>query len=419
MIKIYFISAPFNTPNTGDCDYMKSLCNEVNNLYGEEIKTEVLINSKLTSDINKVKNLYIENLTKSVANKNNFQNGLTLMKNNQLRKNIINKILNYIKNEDYKIKVISLQYRAPESGALFFPEDIENFRRNNIFISITCHEFYLNIVRPYLKVMTVKVLNQSNLTYFFNDIDYKESKKFEFKGKYAYTLQIPTTNIKIDYDISKILNRDNNILFFGLIRPKKGFESLIKMMKLLHEKKYPNINKIIVAGKFEQNNPLVMNWFNRIKGDIFDRNLNVNQKYKSILEVYFNPTDSTLKKIINNCKYAYKPDGKGFANNSSSIVNLLSFGCIVYAKWGPYTPEILTNPNSKYYLGIRFQNKMNSNLMNNSIPSSNYVLEDINNSSKEYNIKTLTRSKLILDEVYNKKIVINKFIKDLIKNIKK
>ena len=49
----------------------------------------------------------------------------------------------------------------------------------------------------------------------------------------------------------------------------------------------------------------------------------------------------------------------------------------------------------------------------------NYVLENINNSTENYNIKTLTRAKLILEEVYNKKIVTNKFINDLIKNIKK
>lgn len=410
MIKIYFISAPFNTPNTGDYDYMKSLCIEVNKLFGKKIQTEIVSTSILSSNINKVKDLYIENLTKSVANKEKFQKGLITMRNNDLRKKIINKIFKYISEEDYKIKIISLQYRAPESGALFFPEDIEYFKRNNIFLSVTCHEFYLNIVRPYLKAMTAKVLNKSNLTFFFNEIDYTESKKFGFTGKFEYTLQIPTTPIEIDYDIPKLLNRENNILFFGLIRPKKGFDSLIKMIKILYEKKYPNINKIIIAGKFEKSNPLVANWFNRIKGDIFDENMNVMQKYRSVVEVYFNPSDRMLKEIIQKCKYAYKPDGKGFANNSSSIVNLLSFGCIVYAKWGPYTPKILTSPDSKYYLGIRFQNRVNENLMNNSIPSANYVLENINSSSREFNNKTLTRAKMILDEIYNKDIVTTKFI---------
>jgi glycosyltransferase involved in cell wall biosynthesis len=418
MIKIYFISAPFNTPNTGDYDYMKSLCKEINNLYGDYIKTEIIMNGKLITNMDKIRNLYLENLTKSVSNKSKFENGLKIIRENELRKTTVNHIFNHINKENYKIKIISLQYRAPETGALFYPEDIEKFKKNNIFMTITCHEFYLNIVRPYLKIMTINVLNSSNLTYFFNKIDYKDSVKFGFEGKYENTLVIPTTDIEIDYNITKLLNRENNILFFGLIRPKKGFESIIKMIKILQNKKYQNINKIIIAGKFEKNNPLVINWFNRIKNDIFDDNFNVNLKYKSIVEVIFNPTNNELKKLIEKSKYAYKPDGKGFANNSSSILNLLSFGCIVYAKWGLYTPEILTNPNSKYYLGIRFQNKINNNLMNNSVPSAKYVLENINNSSNKFNTLTLTRAKLILDEIYNKKIITNKFIKNLINNIK-
>jgi glycosyltransferase involved in cell wall biosynthesis len=214
-----------------------------------------------------------------------------------------------------------IQYRAPETGCLFFPEDIILFRKNNIDIIIVCHEFYINKLRPYLKNMTIKVLNEANITFFFNKIDYLEALDFGFKGIHYYTTVPVLLNMPNKLYIPT-LEREENILYFGLIRPSKGFLNILLLAKLLYEKK--DKRKVIIVGKCEMNdNILIKKWIDRMNIDIINNNLEVNNMYKSNLEIYVNPNDNLLFKMANRCQFSYKSDAKGFAFNSSSLINIL------------------------------------------------------------------------------------------------
>lgn len=63
------------------------------------------------------------------------------------------------------------------------------------------------------------------------------------------------------------------------------------------------------------------------------------------LPVFFslNVAEPDLLKIFRECKYVYKPDDKGMADNASAMISPMSNGCILFTKWGRLTPvEFLT-----------------------------------------------------------------------------
>tara|TARA_Y100001958_G_C21210629_1_gene536356 strand:- start:401 stop:1660 length:1260 start_codon:yes stop_codon:yes gene_type:complete len=411
MIKIYFTSAPFQTPNTGDCDYMIKYSNIINK-FG--IQSEIIDYSIFGNDYLKLQNKYL-NLIKNIHNKKMYLKNYNYLKNDPLRINIIDYLIKLISSDKNKHKVLAIQYRLPDSGSLFFPDDLLKFKKNGIMISVTCHEFYLNILRKYLKYSTVKILNNSNLNFFFNKIDYLDAQKFGFKGKHKYTKQVVTLNLpNIKNSTTEIMKRPNNILFFGLIRPKKGIESALKLALHIYKNPHPNIGKVIIVGKCEKNNPLISCWLDRIKSVLTDDNFNVLDKYKHVLEIHVNIDNTQLSNIINKCKYAYKPDGKGFANNSSSIINLLNFGCITYTKWGPYTPNFITNSNSKYKYSVRLQDKLNKNILSNNKPTPIHVYNSIINSTDNDNLKSIISAKNLIDNKYNNYDIISKYCKNIL-----
>lgn len=414
MIKIYFTSAPFQSPNTGDCDYMMQFSKIIKNFdfhFHSEILTYSLFGQKSTD----LQNKYLNLLTRNIHNKQKYYNGYNIIKNDPIRINTVNNMLKYIKNQKYKHKILSLQYRSPETGTLFYPDDLDNFKKNGIIIVTTCHEFYLNVLRKYLKETTVKILNHSNLTFFFNKIDYLDAKKFGFNSNHKYTKQVSTLNLPLNnLSNTDILNRPNNILFFGLIRPKKGIQSALELALLIYENPHPNIGKVIITGKCECNNPLIRRWLSKLKSKLIDNKLNVLDKYKNVLEIKINKTDQQLVKLVNRCKYAYKPDGKGFANNSSSIINLINFGCITYTKWGPYTPDFITKDSSKYKYALRLQNNIDSNLLSNNKPLPDFVYNSIINSTQDDNLKTINAAKKLINNKYNNNIIVSKFCKNIL-----
>jgi effector protein SidI len=416
MIKLYFTSALFQIPNTGDYDYMKELSSSLNN---SKISSEILTKNVYGDDFIKIQEKYSNLLIKNVHNEKKFLKNYNLLKKDKRRINIITNIINYIKPHKFKYKVLAIQYRAPDSGTLFYPADLIKFKKEGIIIVTTCHEFYLNIYRPYLKKTTAHILSESNLTFFFNKIDFTEAQKYAFKGKHHFTEQLITLNLpNIKKTNKDILNRPNNILFFGLIRPKKGFESALNLALYIYNNPHKNIGKVIITGKCEYKNPTIQNWLGRLKSKLIDKNLNVHEKYKHVLKIYINKSNRSLSQIINICKYAYKPDGKGFANNSSSIINLLNFGCITYTKWGPFTPSYIINSNSKYKNSIRVQNSMNKDLMSDNKPLPNVVYDSIIKSTPEDNLKSITNSKKLLSNVFDNNVITSTYYKNILMWIK-
>ena len=402
-MKIYITCEPFSTPKTGDYDYVYQLSRLIPD--AELLKT----------DNNEMRDLYLDTLYDGKKdNYKSFMKKYNKLYNNKKRQLLVKTYIDKILDNSDNKKILWLNLRPPESGFLFFPDDLKRLKRNGIKILITVHEFYINIYRKYNKIITINLLKYADHVIFFNKIDANEAVKMGMKNTFSFTKQLRTCYI----DTISPLKRDNNILFFGIIRPNKGLENIIKLVKLLYKynKKYENkidVNNVFVIGKIELDNPLIKKWIKCISDnykDIVDNKLNVKYPYDDILKIYKNPSDTDIKNITNKCRYMYKSDGKGFANNSSSLINLLYMGGLLFTKWSQFTPKYLIDKNSEYYGSVMFQKKQDNNIINDKIPGPVDVL---------YNIKTMTDKKyadhinkvrLLLNNEYNPDKIINNLV---------
>jgi len=405
MNNIYITCAPFKIKCSGDYDYLSVFKNTYNKIFKN---SKIIELNCINNDLQKH---YINEFTKNVHNKLLFMKVYKNMRYNKLRKYEISNFLNTIKKNGRSSKLI-IQYRAPETGCLFYPEDIDLFKKNNIEIIIVCHEFYINILRSYLKNMTIKILNKADIVFFFNYIDYKEALKYGFNGIHYFTTVPVLLNMPNKLYIPT-LNREENILFFGLIRPSKGFLNILLLAKLLYEKK--DKRKVIIIGKCEIDNILIKKWIDKINIDLINDNLQVNNKYLSNLEIYINPNDNLLFKMANRCQFSYKSDAKGFAFNSSSLINILYLGCILITKSSIFTPSFLLDSNSKYYGAIIFQDKKTNNILNNKVPDPLFVYNKIINLKTDEKKNIIIKSNLLLNDYFDKNNIVKIFNDNLVK----
>lgn len=65
---------------------------------------------------------------------------------------------------------------------------------------------------------------------------------------------------------------------------------------------------------------------------------------KMPLPVFFklNLTEPALIESFKQCKYVYKPDDKGMADNASAMISPMANGCILFTSWGVVTPAEFT-----------------------------------------------------------------------------
>lgn len=52
-----------------------------------------------------------------------------------------------------------------------------------------------------------------------------------------------------------------------------------------------------------------------------------------------NLSEEALVKTYQECKYVFKPDEKGMADNASAMISPMANGCILFTKWGGITPD--------------------------------------------------------------------------------
>jgi len=208
------------------------------------------------------------------------------------------------------------------------------------------------------------------------------------------------------------LEREENILFFGLIRPNKGFLNALMLGKILQNNN--DKRKVIITGKCELSNILINKWLSKIGIDIIDKNLRVNNIYKNNLEIYFNPDDNIVIQLANRCQYAYKSDGKGFSYNSSSLINTINLGCILITKSTIFTPKILLDKESKYHGAILFQEKVTTNILTNKTPSPEYVYNIIQKLTIEQKKDIINKMLLLLKDFFDKRKIILTFYHNLI-----
>jgi hypothetical protein len=397
-MEIYITGSPYSTIRTGDYDYLKKFKETYN-------KEKILGRMEEIKSGKGIKELYDREFLKSIHNERLFKEAYERVRKNKIRKEEIRRI-----KEEVKSKILIIEYRAPETGCLFYPEDIEELRRERVKVIIVCHEYYINILRRYLKRMTLEVIRRADKTYFFNRIDYEEAERGGYKGDYSYTRVMPLIEMKKN-KIKDTLEREENILFFGLIRPNKGFINALLLSKILERE--GDKRKVIIAGKCEYCNIIIRKWLLKLEIDVIDEEMRVKEKYAKNLEIYYNPGDELLLKIVNRCQYGYKSDGKGFSNNASSLINIVSLGCILFTKWTRFTPKILIEEGSKYKGAIIFQEKESKDILTNKVPEPENVYKRIKELKRREKEEIIEKMRELIEEVYNKKGIIRRFFYDL------
>jgi hypothetical protein len=160
---------------------------------------------------------------------------------------------------------------------------------------------------------------------------------------------------------------------------------------------------------------LIKKWIDKINIDLINDNLQVNNKYLSNLEIYINPNDNLLFKMANRCQFSYKSDAKGFAFNSSSLINILYLGCILITKSSIFTPSFLLDSNSKYYGAIIFQDKKTNNILNNKVPDPLFVYNKIINLKTDEKKNIIIKSNLLLNDYFDKNNIVKIFNDNLVK----
>jgi hypothetical protein len=204
---------------------------------------------------------------------------------------------------------------------------------------------------------------------------------YDLESKSSFTQVPPTVKVSTD-TIENSLQRKPNISWFGMIRPWKGIEQAIEIATLMQakqmmgtpvEKEILNGAKVIIAGlpavnktmldlftaafkldateaqqlkaeyeKIEASQPKSAappsdawtNWW-KIKLDEFKTQ---GRPDLPPVEIYLNVDMEQNINLHKECLYAYKPDSKGLAGNSSSIISEMAQKCITITKWGYCTP---------------------------------------------------------------------------------
>ncbi len=136
----FFITAePFHVKNTGDFDYIEEF---VHTLPLVSHSPSSLLSSHSQPQLH-FQNYVLQHFTKFASNKKLFLQYYHQFKSSPQRKELIQYFVNEIlsKTKENIQPILIIEYRAPESGAVFYPEDIELFHYHNIKVLIVVHVF--------------------------------------------------------------------------------------------------------------------------------------------------------------------------------------------------------------------------------------------------------------------------------------
>ena len=295
--KYYFFSAPFESLNSGDGDYISALVEAIRK--EDKVDAEYITGEGWSYDPN-IPSLV--KLNESRNRGNEFATSLDLAKKDPRRQAIVKQVIERILADAAHNQVtprLMLQLRPPETGAMFMPEDLAECKRKGIQVSVTCHEYKLNYdKREYLQAYAQKYFVEADQVIFFNEKDANNAAKhaghtnflqdgespdsrtelghkkiprkkidlpresysfdhqlFDLRKKTILSRVPPTTQYR-DIEFEEFQGRDPNIIVFGLLRAGKGFDMALALAEKLHQKQSVSPpddpihkTKVIIVGK--------------------------------------------------------------------------------------------------------------------------------------------------------------------------
>lgn len=182
-MKIFFLSSPFNSENSGDYDYCSATTESINALQLEDIKAEYV---RLHTDD-------IETVGQDAKNKGiNFREELKEFHTKEGIAALQKEIVDYVTSPavaDTKLNIINLQLRAPQSGFLLEQKHLLELQGVYGFkIVITCHEYELNYSRKWLQAACHAYFEVADRVFFFSKQDYESASAHAGKEVFLDTI---------------------------------------------------------------------------------------------------------------------------------------------------------------------------------------------------------------------------------------
>jgi len=131
------------------------------------------------------------------------------------------------------------------------------------------------------------------------------------------------SNITSPLKLSSIEERNLNVIYFGLIMPRKGLEKFIKDVTSL-TKQY----RVVIAGQVP---PMFISYYKKIE----------NLCLKNNIQLRINLEQAEVSELINNTKVAYLPFPDGISERRGSVLASLINGAVVVTTFGKYTTKEL------------------------------------------------------------------------------
>lgn len=196
-MKIFFTSLPFDEVNSGDYDYCATLASAISSV-GENrgINADYVTSSMVPGYDSAIAKQLLDGIRDKNAGGQNFYKSLHTFYQAPERKTLAGKFFEYITSgtvRDSEHNVLNLQLRAPETGFLFAPEDLDYIKGQGFKVVITCHEYELNYSRQWLQTSCHPYLYRAHKVFFFSRQDMESASAHAMREVFLDTMfTLPT-----------------------------------------------------------------------------------------------------------------------------------------------------------------------------------------------------------------------------------
>lgn len=238
------------------------------------------------------------------------------------------KIVKYIKEiNQIKPSHLILQYPTQGYGWSLLPHFI------CIYYSLFTKIRFISVLHEFSNATFKNRLAEMILVIFSNVVIVtNEFEKECIRKTVPYRINIRTiricSNIMGSKDIKNYNDRQYDLVYFGHIRPNKGLEDFIDLLK--NEYKFFSNKKIAIIGQVPTG---FESFFETIK----------RQLDNYTVEFILNKPEVEISQLLNNAKFAYLPFPDGVSERRGSFLACIFNGINVITTEGKYTTQELKN----------------------------------------------------------------------------
>lgn len=186
--------------------------------------------------------------------------------------------------------------------------------------SVTIHEYTQSTVKAKLATLIFFIFSEKII--FTNSFELRQAAKILPSLRKRSRIIKIYSNIESANNVKTIEDRQFDLVYFGLVRPQKGLESFVSILKDIKDVN-PTI-RIILVGK-------TLPEFKKYSEEL------INQAKPYLSEIYFNKNEIEVANILANTKIAYLPFPDGISERRGSALAVLKNGGLIVTTQGKFT----------------------------------------------------------------------------------